>query len=81
MAKTITINVEEKVERRFRKLAGAMYGRKKGYLGKAVTKALENWIIQKEANDAVAKSLALLDKGIKAKKWVFNRDEIYAERA
>ncbi len=41
--KTITVNVDEKVASRFRQRAVALFGRKKGALGKAVTEALEQW--------------------------------------
>ena len=78
--KTITISVKRDVEERFRKLAGATYGKHKGYLGKAVTEAMDTWLEKKEKTDNIAKSLKLLETGIKMKKWKFNREEIYAER-
>lgn len=78
--KTITISVKRDVEERFRKLAGAIYGKHKGYLGKAITEAMSTWVQKREQSDVIAKSLKLLETGIKMKKWKFNREEIYGER-
>lgn len=78
--KTITVNVEKDVEERFRRLAGATYGKRKGYLGKAITEAMEEWERKKAQVDVNARALELLETGVKMKKWKFNRGEIYAER-
>ena len=78
--KTITISVKRDVEERFRKLAGATYGKHKGYLGKAVTEAMIEWEKKKKTTDVNARALEMLRKGFKMGKWKFNRDEIYAER-
>ncbi|MBI4162781.1 MAG: hypothetical protein HY513_03790 [Candidatus Aenigmarchaeota archaeon] len=78
--KTITVSVDKETEEKFRKLASATYGNQKGYLGKALTDAMKEWEKKKEESDAVAKMLKLMEKGIKMKKWEFNRNEIYAAR-
>ena len=78
--KIITVSVQEDVEERFRKLAGATYGRHKGYLGKAITEAMKEWENKKKQSDVNARALEMLRKGFKMGKWKFNRDEIYAER-
>lgn len=78
--KTITVNVEKDVEESFRKLAGAAYGKRKGYLGKAITEAMKEWERKKAQVDVNARALELLGTGVKMKKWKFNREEIYAER-
>jgi len=76
--KTITISVQEDVEERFRRLAGSMYGKHKGYLGKAVTEAMSTWVERKGGSDVVAKSLKLLETGIKMGKFKFkSRDELH----
>lgn len=76
--KTITISVQEDVEERFRRLAGATYGKHKGYLGKAVTEAMSTWVERKGGSDVVAKSLKLLETGIKMGKFKFkSRDELH----
>ncbi|MDE1833954.1 MAG: hypothetical protein KGH64_01305 [Candidatus Micrarchaeota archaeon] len=76
MSKTITVNVEEDVDSEFRKQASLKYGKKKGYLGKALTEAMMEWAKAKDA-DIESQALKLLKEGIKMKKWKFNRDELY----
>lgn len=75
--KTITVNVREDIEKKFRKIASAIYGKRKGYLGKAITEAMLEWERRKIETDYVAKAVALLEKGIKMEKWKFNRDELH----
>jgi len=62
--KTITVNVDEEVEEKFRKLASATYGRRKGFLGKALTEAMREWEKKKIETDNVARAMQLLEKGI-----------------
>lgn len=63
-SKTITVNVNAEVEQKFRKIARAVHGKKKGYLGKALTEAMEKWTEEKQETDTVAGTLNLLDRGI-----------------
>lgn len=63
--KIITVSVQEDVEGRFRKLAGATYGKHKGYLGKAVTEAMTTWVEKKERSDVNVRALEMLEKGFK----------------
>jgi hypothetical protein len=62
--KTVRVSVDAEVEAKFRKLARAVYGKKKGYLGKAMTEAMEKWTGEKEKSDSVAYTLAMLEEGI-----------------
>jgi predicted transcriptional regulator len=62
--KTITVSVDSDVERKFRRTAKAIHGKKKGYLGKALTDAMESWTKEREQRDTVAATLRLLDEGI-----------------
>lgn len=76
MSETITVNVEEEVANEFREEASRRYGKKKGYLGKAVTEALSEW--NKKRNvDLENEVRQMLKVGIKGKKWKFNREELY----
>ncbi len=75
MSKTITVNVEEEVEHEFRKRASQRYGIRKGYLGRALTEAMKEWVKSRNA-DIEAESLMLLQKGIMMKKWRFERGEL-----
>jgi predicted transcriptional regulator len=62
--KTITVNVNAEVERKFRRTAKAVHGKKKGFLGKALTDAMERWTKEKEETDTIAAVLSLLDEGL-----------------
>jgi hypothetical protein len=76
MAKTMTVNVNEDVANEFRKHASLKYGKKKGYLGRAITEAMKEW--SRMRNESLENQfLELLEMGIKMKKWKFNRDELH----
>ncbi len=76
MSETMTVNVNEEVASTFRKQASMRYGKRKGYLGKAVTEAMAEW--SKKSSESLENQFAeLLEKGIKMKKWKFNRDELH----
>ncbi len=62
--KTITVSINAEVEQKFRRTAKAVHGKKKGYLGKALTEAMEKWTEEKQETDAVAATLSLLDRGM-----------------
>ncbi len=62
--RTITFSVNSDVEQRFRRIAKATHSNKKGYLGKALTEAMEKWTQEKEQQDSVAASLLLLERGV-----------------
>lgn len=74
--KTMTVNIDEKVESEFRKQATVRYGKGKGSPGKTITEAMEEWI-RKSESDIETKSLEMLKEGIKMKKWKFKREELY----
>ncbi len=57
---TITICIDDETERRFREVAKESLGEKKGYLGKATTEAIENWIRDREQEAVAQRALALL---------------------
>lgn len=74
---TMTINVEDKTEKEFRKLAGAKYGRTKGYLGAATGEALQLWA-EKEKKQNISMALDLLEKGVEMGKLNYrNRAELH----
>lgn len=59
----ITVSVEEDIEKRFRRLASATYGKRKGYLGKAITEAMREWERKKKETDVNARALEMLRNG------------------
>ena len=79
--KTITVSVNADVEQRFRRTAKAIHGKKKGYLGKALTDAMEKWTKDREQTDTVAAALSLLDQGIDMGGVRYkHRDELHERR-
>jgi hypothetical protein len=76
MTKTITVNLNEDVDNEFRKKAALKYGKRKGYLGKAMTEALDQWMRNLDT-DVEAQSLEMLKEGVKMKKWKFRREDLY----
>ena len=65
MTRTITISVDEQVEKKFRKVAGVKYGRRKGYLGKALSNAMKTWLAKQEEENVDVQAIEELRKGFK----------------
>jgi len=75
---TITININDDIEKQFRTLAQKVYGDKKGYLGNAVTCALQKWIDEVTQKQIAERELKILDKGFDMGKLEFtSREELY----
>ncbi len=70
----ITVSIDNQVERKLRLIASVLYSKRKGYLGKAITDALEEWTDRKKG-DSIVKSLSLLEKGIDMGKLKTTRPE------
>lgn len=60
---TITINVDEKVSDKFRRIAAIKYGKHKGYLGKAINSAMKTWMEKQESEDINMHAIDELRKG------------------
>lgn len=76
---TITVCVEDNIEASFRRIASKLHSGKKGFLGDAITEAMNEWIEVHEQKKIARRQLQLLEKGfamgkIKTKQ----REEIYA---
>ena len=76
MAKTVTVNLDESIEKRFREKARLKFGNRKGSVAMALNEALENWLKQ-DSQDALSENLNLLENGIMMKKWDFKREDLY----
>jgi len=59
---TITLNVKDKTEEKFRMVTELKFGRGKGSLGKAASIALEQWA-DRQTKGNEARMLELLEKG------------------
>ncbi len=76
MSKTVTVNLDETLEKRFREKATLKYGNKKGALAMAFNEALDEWL--KNGDRALLnENKRLLNEGIKMKKWSFKREDLY----
>ena len=74
---TITANVDDKTEKKFRLAAGSVYGKRKGYLGEAITEAMELWV-RKEFENNTARALEMLRKGLNLGKLTYKeRSELH----
>ncbi|MCL4325259.1 MAG: hypothetical protein M1481_00250 [Candidatus Thermoplasmatota archaeon] len=76
MSKTITISIDEEINQEFRATAEKLYGRKKGYIRKALTEAIKQWL-QEKNTEVVVSSIGILKEGIKMKSWKFSRDDLH----
>ncbi|MBI2583247.1 MAG: hypothetical protein HYW25_01145 [Candidatus Aenigmarchaeota archaeon] len=75
---TITITVEDRVEKEFREIVKEQGGRK-GDLGRAITEAMEKWAEEKKQKEIAERQMKLSEKGLYKlpKNWKFKRDELY----
>ncbi len=80
---SLRLEIDKELERKFRELAMRRYGFTKGSIKKAAEMAIKRWtetaeVGKKEKNDSIAKSLKLLETGIKMGKFKFkSRDELH----
>lgn len=74
---TVTLNVRDNAEQKFRKAASITHGSRKGSLGKAATEAFEEWA-EKRLSGSEARMLELLEKGFRMGKLKYrHRAELY----
>ena len=75
---TVTLNINDLIEEKFRKATKITFGVEKGSLGKAANIALQEWA-DKKTNDNEAKMLELLEKGFAMGKLDFksNRNALH----
>lgn len=74
---TMTINVNDDVEKMFRKVASSVYGKKKGSLGRAISDAMQKWVNDVHQKDIAKNELKLLNTGFSMGKVTFTRDEVH----
>ena len=60
---TITVNIEDEVEKEFRAVASIAHGSKRGYLEKAITDAIQRWIEEKRQEKIAEEALKLVEQG------------------
>lgn len=78
---TITVNVDDEVYGKFRKLAAEERNGKKGFLGDAITEDMKKHVEEKEQEVIKKRLLAMMRKGIRLGfKGYKSRDELYEDR-
>ncbi len=60
---TMTISVDDNVEKKFRAKAKKVHGERKGALGQAVTEAMDLWIAETDQQEIAQSALALMETG------------------
>ncbi len=76
MGKTVTVNLDESLQKRVKEKAKLKFGNRKGSLGKAFNEALEEWL-NNDDQDILRENMRFLNEGIKMKKWKFSREDLY----
>lgn len=78
---TITICIDDAIEKRFREVAHRRIGTRKGSLGRATSEALELWIRQQTQEEIARDALDLLKSGSDfGKRSYRTRDDLYEDR-
>ncbi len=74
---TVTINIDDETEQKFREVVKEECGEGKGKLGQAVTEALLFWINFKKQEEIAHRQLKLIQKGFSLGKYKFDREDIH----
>ena len=78
---TITICIDDAIEKRFREVAHRRIGTRKGSLGRATSEALELWIRQQTQEEISRDALDLFKSGSDfGKRSYRTRDDLYEDR-
>jgi len=60
---TITISIDDEIEKKFRDRAKKVHGERKGALGQAVAEAMNLWVAEKDQQEIARDALLLMKKG------------------
>jgi len=75
---TMTISINDEINKEFRQTVKKEFGEGKGVLGKAVEEAVKKWIEEKKQKEIAQSAKEMMNKGLYSLKgWKFNREEIY----
>lgn len=78
--KIITVSIDADVVRRLRELA-LKEKIKKGFMGKIISRAVKEYLQEKEQNEAVDRGRALLKRGLKLGGLTYKkREELYERK-
>ena len=75
---TITISVDDDIEKTFREVAERKLGKRKGYLGQATTEAMKLWIREMTQEEIANDALHLMEASVEYGNWRYtDRQELY----
>jgi len=75
---TITINLDDELNKKFREIVKQKVGEGKGTIGKAIEEAIVSWIEEKKQVEIRKRMLEKLNKGYRMGKILIkSRDELY----
>ena len=75
---TITISIDDDLERSFRQVAERKLGRKKGYLGQATTEAMKLWIREVTQEEIANDALHIMESSVDYGNWHYKgRNELH----
>jgi len=75
---TMTISIDDAVEKKFRARAKKVFGERKGALGLAVTAAMDRWIAENDQEEIARSALALMERGqVLGTRKYRNRDDLH----
>ncbi len=76
---TITVSVDDTVEKEFRRFVEEYKGGKKGDLGKAISEAMKKMMEENRDKEISERQMKMSEKGLYKlpKNWKFKRDKIY----
>ena len=79
---TITINISDEVEKKFRAFVKAKFGEGKGKLGRAVEETLRKRVSEDEEQKLRQEAIKMMEKGLYkvGKNYTFRREEAYENR-
>lgn len=77
---TITINVDDEMEKKFRDTVRTVIGDRKGSLGRAITEAMELWIRDKTQEKVARTALELMNREYHLGKRLFKGRKDLHER-
>ena len=79
---TMTINISDETEQKFREKVRETLGEGKGKLGQAVEEIMSKWVEKEEYQKLMKEAVATLKKGLYKlpKDYKFRREEAYEDR-
>ena len=79
---TITINISDEAEQKFREKVRETLGEGKGKLGKAIEDCINKWLSETEESKLRQRAIQMLKKGLYkvGKNYTFRREEAYENR-